>query len=261
MILNATEMGRGEPVALLHGLYGRSQNLATLARRLSTDFRVLSLDLRNHGASPHAPGMSYRAMAEDVLETLAGRDALPAAILGHSMGGKTAMIAALTQPEAVRRLIVADIAPVAYRHRNLALAEALLALKLPPGLSRSQADGALANAVSDPAVRGFLLQNLVTGANPAWRIGLAEIAAGIADIEGFPILDETMAYREPTLFVRGATSGYVKDEAIPVISALFPRARLETIADAGHWLHADQPDAFGTCVQDFLRETGSARRI
>jgi pimeloyl-ACP methyl ester carboxylesterase len=261
MILNATEMGQGAPVALVHGLFGRSQNLATLARRLSADFRVISLDLRNHGASPHAAGMSYPAMAADVLETLAARDALPAAILGHSMGGKAAMIIALTQPDSVRRLVVADIAPLAYRHRNLALARTLLDLPLPPGLTRGDADRALRDEVPDPAVRGFLLQNLATGAAPAWRIGLAEIAEGIADIEGFPVIGDTTAYRGPSLFVRGATSGYVKDEAIPVISALFPGARLETIADAGHWLHADQPEAFGICVQDFLREDETARRI
>jgi pimeloyl-ACP methyl ester carboxylesterase len=255
VILHATEMGQGEPVALLHGLFGRSQNLGTLARRLAGTFRVISLDLRNHGASPHGPGMSYRAMAEDVLETLADRDALPAALLGHSMGGKTAMMTALTAPGSVRRLVVADIAPVAYRHSNLAVTRSLQNLPLPPGLGRADADRALSDAVPDPAVRRFLLQNLITGSAPAWRIGLDHIAAGMADIEGFPPMDDSSVYPGPALFVRGAASGYVTDEALPVITALFPAARLETIADAGHWLHADQPGAFGTCVEDFLRQT------
>jgi esterase len=254
-------MGQGEPVALLHGLFGRSQNLATLARRLAADCRVISLDLRNHGASPHAPGMSYAAMAEDVLETLAARDALPATILGHSMGGKTAMIAALIHPASLTRLVVADIAPLAYRHHNLGLARTLLDLPLPPGLSRGEAERALAPAVPDPAVRGFLLQNLATGAAPAWRIGLSHIAEGMADIEGFPVLDNTTRYAGVSLFVRGGASDYVKDEALPVILSLFPVARLETIAGAGHWLHADQAEAFGACVQGFLRETENSRRI
>jgi pimeloyl-ACP methyl ester carboxylesterase len=261
MILHATETGQGAPLALLHGLFGRSQNLGTLARRLAADFRVISLDLRNHGASPHAAGMSYAEMAGDVLETLAARDALPASLLGHSMGGKTAMIAALTQPGAVTSLVVADIAPLAYRHANLAVAKTLLELKLPAGLSRGEADRGLAESIPDPAIRGFLLHNLATGPSPAWRIGLADIAAGMPDIEGFPALGDDARYDGPTLFVRGASSDYVRNDAIPVISAHFPAARLETIADAGHWLHADQPEAFGTCVAEFLRETGHPRGI
>ena len=255
MILHATETGKGPPVVLLHGLFGRSQNLATLGRRLAVDFRVIALDLRNHGASPHTPGMAYRDMAEDVLETLAAQDVLPAAILGHSMGGKVAMVLALTHPEVVSRLVVADIAPVAYRHANLALTQRLLDLPLPPGLTRSQADEALTGAVPDAAIRSFLLQNLATGPLPSWRIGLPHIAAGIAEIEGFPPLADTSRYTGPTLFIRGAQSNYVKDAAIPVISARFPAARVETIPEAGHWLHADQPEAFGAIVQSFLHET------
>jgi esterase len=248
MRLHATEMGQGKPVAFLHGLFGRAQNLTTLARRLSADFRVILLDMRNHGASPHAPGMSYAEMAADVLETLAAHDALPAAILGHSMGGKAAMATALTRPDCVTRLVVAD-----YRHSNHAVSQALLRLHLAPGLTRGQADQALSETVADASVRGFLLQNLTLGPAPAWRIGLQEIADGMADIEGFPHFADATRYDGPTLFVRGARSGYVKDEALPVISALFPAARLETIAEAGHWLHADQPEAFGACVQHFLR--------
>ena len=261
MMLHATELGSGPPVALLHGLFGRSQNLGSLARRLSAHFRVVSLDLRNHGASPHADGMRYADMAADVFETLAARDALPAAILGHSMGGKVAMLAALTRPAEVTRLVVADIAPVAYRHSNRAVARALQALPLAPGFTRTEAEAALAEAVPEAAVRSFLLQNLVPGPGPSWRIGLDEIAAGMADIEGFPPIADGIRYRGPTLVVRGALSGYVKDEALPVMSALFPAARVETIAEAGHWLHADQPEAFGNRVDSFLRDETPAHRI
>ncbi len=262
MILHATEMGEGQPVALLHGLFGRSQNLTALARRLAADFRVILPDLRNHGASPHAPGMSYRDMAADVLETLAARDALPAAILGHSMGGKAAMLAALLQPASVKRLVVADIAPIAYRHSNRAVARALLELPLASGLSRTEADRILAEAVPESAVRGFLLQNLLfSGPAPAWRIGLQDIADGMADIEGFPALPDAARYAGPSLFVRGATSNYVKDDALTVINALFRAARLETIPAAGHWLHADQPEAFGACVQEFLCQPEHSVRI
>jgi pimeloyl-ACP methyl ester carboxylesterase len=127
-----------------------------VSRRLAAGFRVISLDLRNHGESPRADGMTYRAMADDVLETLAARHALPAAFLGHSMGGKVAMAAALTRAEAVTRLVVGDIAPVAYHHRNAAITEAMHGLALAPGLTRAQADAALAGTVPDPAVWGPL---------------------------------------------------------------------------------------------------------
>jgi esterase len=261
VILNAAEIGQGPPLILLHGLFGHARNLATLARRLSPDFRVISLDLRNHGASPHAPGMSYRAMTEDVIETLVAYDALPAAILGHSMGGKVAMMLALTYPQSVSRLMVADIAPVFYRHLNRALTQAMLELPLPPGLTRGQADRALSRSISDDSVRGFLLQNLLTGPSPAWRIGLENIDAGMAEIEGFPPLAGAACYPGPTFFIRGGRSNYVEDKAIPAISALFPAARIETIPEAGHWLHADQPDAFGAAVQQFLRDGVDTRRI
>jgi pimeloyl-ACP methyl ester carboxylesterase len=253
MILHATEAGAGEPVVLLHGLFGRLQNLGTLARRLAQKFRVISLDLRNHGASPHAPGMSYETMSEDVLETLAQRGVTRAAVLGHSMGGKVAMIAALTRPETIDRLVVADIAPIAYRHSNAAVAAALLSLPLAPGLQRHEADRHLAEAAPDPSVRAFLLQNLALGEAPAWRIGLPEIAAGMRLIEGFPSLQTGTRFDGPTLFIRGETSGYVKDSARPAIEALFPAARIETLAGAGHWLHADQPQAFTAIVEAFLR--------
>jgi pimeloyl-ACP methyl ester carboxylesterase len=252
LILHATETGAGPPVVLLHGLFGRSQNFGALTRRLAARFHVTALDLRNHGASPHAPGMSYTDMATDVLETLDARGIGQAALLGHSMGGKVAMVAALTQPERVSRLLVADIAPIAYRHANAQVASAMLSVPFAPGLTRAQADRHLTDAVPDPAVRGFLLQNLAFGTAPAWRIGLPEIAAGMALIEGFPPLPNTARFAGPALFLRGARSDYVEDAALPVIKALFPAASIETIPDAGHWLHADQPVAFAACVENFL---------
>jgi len=261
MILHATEMGSGPPLVLLHGLFGRSQNFGALARRLSAAWRVISPDLRNHGESPHTPGMSYAAMAEDVLETVAALTDLPVPLLGHSMGGKVAMLAALTRPSAVSRLLVADIAPISYRHSNRAVAASMLAVPLAAACSRSQADAVLAEATPDPRVRAFLLQNFMPGASPAWKIGLAHIAAGMADIEGFPPLATHAQYRGPTLFVRGSESGYVKDAAWPVIRSLFPDAALCTIEGAGHWLHADQPDAFAGSVETFFCDTPQASRI
>ena len=254
MILHALEHGDGPVVCLLHGLFGRAQNLGGVARGLAARHRVLSLDLRNHGASPHAPGMPYAAMAEDVLETLADRGALPADLLGHSMGGKVAMLLALRAPAQVSRLIVADIAPIRYAHHNARVAAALRGLALTPGLDRRQADTALAAEIPDPAIRGFLLQNLVPGALPRWRMGLDQIAAGLIDIEGWPGLPAESRYHGPTLFVAGAQSDYVRMEAEPAIRALFTNARVVRLAGAGHWLHADQPEAFGRLVEGFLSD-------
>ena len=252
--LHAIESGSGPPVCLLHGLFGRAQNFGLLARHLSVTYRVISLDLRNHGASPHTPGMAYADMAADVLHTLAEMSALPCRLLGHSMGGKVAMAACLAAPGAVSRLVVADIAPVAYHHNNAAIAAALLALPLTPGLDRRTADAALAATVPNPATRGFLLQNLAFGATPAWKNGLAEIAGSIATIEDWPADFANARYDNPTLFVAGALSDYLSAANTPAITQLFPRARLVTLPGAGHWLHADQPERFAGLVETFLAE-------
>lgn len=252
MILNATDMGQGEPVAVLHGLFGRLQNFGSVARALAQSRRIISLDLRNHGGSPHAPGMDYARLAADVLETLGAMGALPAALLGHSMGGKTAMRAALDAPAQVARLVVADIAPVRYAHHNARVAAALRNLELRPGLTRAEADAALRHAVPDPGVRAFLLQNLAFGAAPAWRIGLQHIAAAIGDIEGWPEVAAGTRYTGPALFLSGAKSDYVLASHHAAILRMFPAARFQVVQDAGHWLHADQPAAFIAAVGAFL---------
>jgi len=252
VILHAAEQGSGPPLALLHGLFGRSQNFATLARRLAAQHRVISLDLRNHGASPHAPGMEYATMAEDVRETLTQLGAWPACVLGHSMGGKVAMMLALHHPAQVKTLIVGDIAPVGYRHGNRGIAAAMAALPLTPGLTRAAADVALTAAVPQPAVRGFLLQNLVFAQTPYWRIGLLHVAAALGDIEGWPDDAACMQYPGPAWFITGANSDYVLPAHRPIIAHLFPASRILAIPDAGHWLHADQPEAFARLVEEAL---------
>lgn len=283
MILAGSESGpvdppeRGErprpPVLLLHGLFGAGGNLGALARALARHRRVIALDLRNHGDSPHDPRMDYRAMAEDVLETMAARSAWPAALVGHSMGGKAAMTAALLRPDAVTRLLVADIAPVAYHPRFRAFAAAMQALPLHPGLTRAAADAALADAVPDRAIRAFLLHNLRfrPGEAPRWRVALDWIAAALPAIEGWetPVRTDVpggpaddgratggqrsgVRYDGPTLFVSGARSDYVLPEHRPAIRALFPAARFLAVKNAGHWLHADSPEGFASVVESFL---------
>ena len=252
MILHAVESGAGPTLVLLHGLFGSARNFGTVQKRLSASFRVLALDLRNHGDSPHAPGMGYPVQAQDVLATLRAHGALPCALLGHSMGGKVAMRLALDEPEAVQRLIVADIAPAPYPPHHHGEIAALAALALAPGMTRAEADAALAGAIPNAAVRGFLLQNLRTGPVPSWRLGLREIDAGMADIEAWPE-PPAAAYAGPTLFLRGERSDYVREAHRPAIKALFPAARVVTLKGAGHWLHADDFAGFMAAVEAFLQ--------
>jgi len=251
MRLHATEAGQGKPLVLLHGLFGSGRNFGAVQRALAKRFRVIALDLRNHGASPHTGGMAYVEMATDVLDTLTALQALPAVVLGHSMGGKVAMRAALDRPDAVTRLIVADIAPVTYPPHFRDYATAMLGL--PDGTTRAQADTALAGVVPDAAVRAFLLQNLVPGAAPPWRIGLAEIAAALPEITGWHV-PEDARYAGPTMFVAGETSDYIRPEHRDAIRTLFPAARFVTLKHAGHWLHADNPEGFVAVVEAFATE-------
>ena len=251
MILNTISRGDGPALVLLHGLFGQAGNFGTVQRRLAqAGLRTIALDLRNHGASPRARGMDYRTMADDVRETLAALGVLPCAVLGHSMGGKAAMALALCHPAAISRLCVADIAPVRYPPHLATYAKAMRDLALLPSLTRAQADAALSPAVPDNGVRGFLLSNLRLGPTPEWRIDLDEIIDGMDDIQDWPEIDAP-PFVAPTLFLAGARSHYVRPEHRPAIVALFPSARFVTLKNAGHWLHADDPEGFLTVVQAF----------
>ena len=257
MRLNAITLGEGAdsrpPVVLLHGLFGSARNFGGLQKSLAaTGARIIALDLRNHGGSPHGADTSYAAMAADVVETLAAMKALPCRLLGHSMGGKVAMRLALDQPGHVERLIVEDIAPIAYRHANRAIAEAMLALPLTPGMTRALASTGLAAAVTDPTVRSFLLLNLRIGdgALPRWQIGLSELAAGMDAIQGWE--DGGTPYAGPSLFVTGGKSVHVPPWAHDDIRTLFPGAAFAVLPEAGHWLHAEDPAGFLAAILPFL---------
>ncbi len=255
MILHAVESGHADgrpPVVLVHGLFGQARNFGAVMRAVAATRRVIALDLRNHGDSPHAPAMDYDTMAADVTQTLAALAALPCALVGHSMGGKVAMRVALTSPEAVARLLVSDIAPVVYAPASADYAAAMAALPLTGGLTRAAADAALAETVADKGVRAFLLQNLAFGERPRWKIGLAEIVAAMPDIGGWPALPEGAAYRGPTVFVSGARSDYIRPEHRGIIRGWFPMARFVAVKDAGHWVHADNPAGFLGVMEAFV---------
>jgi pimeloyl-ACP methyl ester carboxylesterase len=250
MILHATELGSGPPVVLLHGLFGAGRNFGAVQRALAPRFRVIALDMRNHGDSPHAPDMRYPTQAEDVRETLAELGVGQAAVIGHSMGGKAAMALALRHPDVICRLMVSDIAPMVYQHGNTRLAAAMQAIPLTPGLTRREADAALADVERRPDVRAFLLQNLRFGGAPSWRIGLGFIADSVPDLEGWVDLPGT--YDGPTVFVTGALSDYVLPDHRPAIRRMFPIARFVAIKNAGHWVHADNPAGFLSVLEAFL---------
>lgn len=258
MQLYFTRLGSGEPLIILHGLLGSSDNWHSMSRKLAHHFQVYAVDQRNHGRSPHNGEMNYRLMAEDLDELLRMEGLAGAHLLGHSMGGKTAMQFALLYPEKVRKLIVADIAPRAYAPRHNELLEALLALDLTRFQTRKQIEDALAPAVPDLALRQFALKSLKRNRNGAfeWTIGLQELWKNGEHLR--ERITCTHPFRGPALFLRGEHSDYLVEPDFVYIRELFPNAVLRTISGAGHLLHAERPEAFQREVLNFLQPAAYA---
>ncbi len=255
MILASTQAGDGPPLILLHGLFGAGQNWGAIRRALEPRHRVLTPDLRNHGASARGDDMSYATMAEDLAQTMDEAGIARAAVLGHSMGGKLAMAFALAHPERVERLVVADIAPVRYPPALRGYVAAMQAIPLDAGLSRRDADAALAATIPEPGIRAFLLQNMRFDTSPpAWRLGLAEIAAAMPGIEDF-VAPSGARFEGPVLVMAGETSGYIRPEHHAAFTALFPRARFVTVPRAGHWVHSENPGGFLALLEPFLADS------
>ncbi len=243
-----TDHGGGDrpPLLIVHGLFGSGRNWGVIAKRLSDDRLVRAVDMRNHGASPQAEDHGYEELAEDLAGAIdEGWD-----ILGHSMGGKAAMALSLTRPEKVRRLVVADIAPVAYDHSQSHLIEAMAALDLASIESRRDADAALAEHVDTPGVRAFLLQSLDLR-EKRWMLNLDALEREMDRITGWP---DGLGGRfdNPALFLSGEESDYVSRDARPGIREMFPKARFAAIPGAGHWLHAEKPREVEAAVRTFL---------
>jgi esterase len=240
MQLHTRTAGQGAPVVLLHGLFGSHENLGVLARDLAADHTVFGMDLRNHGRSPHADAMTLPAMAADVIETMDAHDLDSATLLGHSLGGKIAMEIALTLPARVDGLVIIDIAPVAYERGHDTELNAMLGLDLEALGSRKEADEALASALPNPAIRQFLLKNLVReGDGFQWRLPLQTIADEYDSIATAP---SGGRFDGPTLFIRGGASDYITTEYEAAIREHFPQARIETIVGAAHWVHVEAAD-------------------
>jgi esterase len=250
--LHYRALGSGPALVILHGLLGSLDNWVPCARMLAAHFHVFLPDLRNHGHSPHAETFSYDAMAEDVRGFLSDQRMEAAHLLGHSMGAKVAMRFAQLHPNLVQKLVVVDMSPRAYPARFDTLLDAMHNLDLGRFQRRDQVDHALSAVVPEKTVRLFLLKNL--GRDGAgrlfWKPNLASIRANYGNVRG--TLPKAMSVDRPTLFVCGGHSDYVQPHDLPLIHELFPRVTFKTIADAGHWVHADAPGRLTEVVTQFL---------
>lgn len=252
MKLHFRAFGEGLPLVILHGLLGSLDNWVPVAQKLAAHFRVVLPDLRNHGRSPHAAEFGYDVMADDVGRFLSDQSIHAAHLLGHSMGAKVAMRFAQLHPKAVQRLVVVDMSPREYPPRYDTLLDAMHALEVGRFQRRDEVDLILKATVPDKSVRQFLLKNL--GRDGAgrlfWKPNLAAIRSNYANVRS--ALPSAIGFDGPTLFIRGEASDYVTDEDLPAIRALFPKAILETISVAGHWVHADAPEQLIAVIAQFL---------
>ncbi len=230
------------PLLIAHGLFGSARNWNVIAKRLSATRPVVVVDMRNHGASPWFDTHSYPELAEDLAAVMDG----PMDVLGHSMGGKAAMLLALAHPERVNRLVVADIAPVAYTHSQMGPLDAMRGVDLAKVSSRADAIAQLDGM--PPALIQFLLQSLDTK-NRRWKLNLDVLAAEMDKIVGFP--DVTGQFDGPTLFLSGANSDYVQHAHRDRIKSLFSAAKFAKLSGAGHWLHAEKPRKFEATISAF----------
>ncbi|MCP4206145.1 MAG: alpha/beta fold hydrolase [Shimia sp.] len=256
-MLNVIEHGTAtdEPdLLIVHGLFGSGRNWGAIAKRLSATRRILCVDQRNHGLSPWYDSHSYEDMAADLAEVIQAQGK-PMDVLGHSMGGKASMVLALTRPELVNRLIIADIAPVAYSHDQNQNIAAMRAVDLTKVEKRSDAIEQLAEHLDDTTLQTFFTQSLDLR-EQRWRLNLDVLDREMPKILNFPEVGGT--YSGPTLFLSGATSDYVTHAYRPAIREKFPKARFSKITGAGHWLHAEKPREFVSSVQAWLELDGRA---
>ncbi|MEX1139872.1 MAG: alpha/beta fold hydrolase [Bacteroidota bacterium] len=243
-----------KPLTILHGLLGSLDNWHSLSRRLSEQYRVIALDQRNHGQSPHNDEMTYAAMAADLGEFLDDHHLSATALLGHSMGGKTAMEYSLRHPSRVPALLVVDIAPRSYPPHHEYIFDALFSLDLTSFESRTGIDRALAKQIPNAATRQFVMKNLKRNDDNSfrWKIHLEGLHKNMDELNS-EIVSNT-PYPGPALFIKGLKSDYIADQDTASIRRLFPNAVIKTL-DTGHWVHAESPDEFYSLIVDFLRQS------
>jgi esterase len=248
------ELGKGQPIVILHGVFGSSDNWLTQAKILAEHYHVYSLDLRNHGQSPHDPVFDYPSMADDLREFVDTHSLKDPIVIGHSMGGKVAMNFAVAHPDKLSKLIVVDIAPRPYNLEHYVIMDGLKAVNIGSISSRNEADEQLSQFVAEADVRQFLLKNLQrkTEGGFTWKINLPVIDKNLSNI-GLDLQYEG-TFDKPTLFIRGGKSRYVRDEDMKRIQEIFPTAKLETL-DTGHWVQAEKPKEFVEVVRRWLKES------
>jgi esterase len=244
----------GHPLVILHGLYGNQANWMGLARQLAENFAVYGFDARNHGQSPWADSQRLEDMAEDVAQTLQMLGLTQVYLIGHSMGGKTAMLLAERRPDLVSKLVAVDIAPVDYHKRDDGIVQHLRQMPLAELDNRLQADAWLTQWVPEKSVRDFLLTNLVRdeAGNLRWRINLPVLERDFSEVAGWP--ENSGRFDGPVLFIRGGNSNYLLPKHEAATLAQFPQARIATVPGAGHWVHSEQPQQVLHLMREFLLE-------
>ena len=256
MNLNFKQFGQGEPVIILHGLFGTLDNWQTIAKKLAEDYMVFIVDQRNHGRSPHATPFDYETMAADLQEFMEQNWIYEARLIGHSMGGKTVMQFALDYPDMVQQLVVVDIAPVDYPRRHDHIFNALLNLNPETINARKEIDDILKEQIPEYGERQFLMKNLTRnkeGNGYRFKMNLPVIHENYPHILANIKAEEP--FEDPVLFIKGGNSKHIQAAHQPAISALFPAATTKTIDNAGHWVHADQPNDLLKMVQEWFLQT------
>jgi len=253
MELFCRHVGQGEPLIILHGLFGSSDNWMTVAHQLGERHNVFVPDLRNHGQSFHSEKWNYEAMVEDIWNMVEKYHISNPVILGHSMGGKVAMQFAVTFPNIVKKLIVVDIAPKFYPVHHESILKGLNALNLATITSRFEANEHLSKHLKDATVRQFLLKNLTRNENGGfnWKLNLSVITQEIENI-GKTLDPGELNFEEPTLFIKGSKSDYISPDEYRLIAEIYPNNFIATVRDSGHWVHAENTPQFLKIVENFL---------
>ncbi len=255
MKLAFREYGSGQPLIILHGLFGQSDNWNTLAKRFGeNDFQVFTIDQRNHGLSPHSDEWTYEAMADDLKEFISEHQLKDPILLGHSMGGKTVMFFQLKYPDIAKKIIVADIAPRAYEAHHDSVLKALNAVDFSVIKTRKEAEAIMNEYIPDFGTKQFLLKNIYWKDNANnvmdWRFNLKVIDKEYSNV-GVEVPDSSSNIE--TLFMNGEKSNYITEKDLPDIEKRFPNYKLVTIKDSGHWIHAEKPNEFFEAVMEFIK--------
>lgn len=252
MKLHFRTLGDGEPLMIMHGVFGSSDNWQTLGKEFAEKFKVYLIDLRNHGKSPHSDEFNYEVMAEDVVSLMKDEQIRNAHVLGHSMGGKVAMSLATRYPDKIKKLVIVDIAPKHYPPHHQEIFEGFRSVNLSSLKSRQEADEQMASVISNVGVRQFILKNLERNNDGtfSWKLNIDAIEKGAEEVGAG--LEAEVHFSGDTLFIGGGKSDYILDEDHDMIRSFFPKAKILTIKGAGHWVHAEKPDELKEAVLGFL---------